>query len=74
MIREVHVYGLATPINESGTNAQHRGLGRQLIEKACSIAKEAGYIQLLVISAVGTRDYYRKQGFRDGGLYQVRDL
>jgi len=27
-----------------------------------------------VISAIGTRDYYRRQGFIDGDLYQHRAL
>jgi histone acetyltransferase (RNA polymerase elongator complex component) len=27
-----------------------------------------------VISAVGTRDYYRRRGFHDGALYQHRPL
>jgi histone acetyltransferase (RNA polymerase elongator complex component) len=29
---------------------------------------------LAVISAIGTREYYRKRGFEDGKLYQIRDL
>jgi len=74
MIREVHVYGFATRIDAAGTSAQHRGLGRALIERACDTARAAGYKHVNVISAVGTRDYYRKLGFRDNGLYQQRDL
>lgn len=74
MIREVHIYGIATKLAQEGTSAQHRGLGRQLIERACTIAREAGYRALNVISAVGTREYYRKLGFRDRGLYQQRPL
>jgi elongator complex protein 3 len=34
----------------------------------------AGYADLAVISAVGTRAYYRGLGFRDGPLYQHRRL
>ena len=74
MIREVHVYGFATRIDEEGFAAQHQGLGRALVERACEIAKGAGYRRVNVISAVGTRAYYRKLGFRDNGLYQQRDL
>ena len=74
MIREVHVYGFATRIDSEGTSAQHRGLGRMLIEHACDIAYAAGYSRINVISAIGTRDYYRKLGFHDGRLYQYRDL
>lgn len=75
MIREVHVYGQAVTIGaaEDG-KAQHSGLGTRLIERAAEIASERGYARLAVISAVGTREYYRKRGFGDGALYQVRAL
>ena len=74
MIREVHVYGFATRIDADGSSAQHRGLGRSLIEHACDIACAAGYERINVISSVGTREYYRKLGFADRGLYQQKPL
>lgn len=74
MIREVHVYGVATHLGEDGTSAQHSGLGRQLVERACDIARAEGYERINVISAVGTRAYYRRLGFVDHGLYQQREL
>lgn len=74
MIREVHVYGRVAGLHQGGENAQHRGLGRMLIERACDIACENGYTAINVISAIGTRGYYRKQGFTDNGLYQQRSL
>lgn len=74
MIREVHVYGMATRVGEDGAAAQHHGLGRRLIEHACELARAAGYQRINVISAVGTREYYRQLGFVDHGLYQQREL
>lgn len=74
MVREVHVYGMATQLGAGGTSAQHLGLGRRLIERASEIAREAGYSRLNVISAVGTREYYRHLGFIDHGLYQQKEL
>jgi elongator complex protein 3 len=75
MIREVHVYGVTVGIGEMHAGrAQHLGLGSALIERAAEIATERGYGKLAVISSVGTRDYYRKRGFVDGELYQVRGL
>ena len=74
MIREVHVYGFAATITGDGEAAQHHGLGKQLIERACDIAHDAGYTHMNVISAIGTRAYYRKLGFEDAGLYQKRPL
>ena len=74
MIREVHVYGMAAQVGEAGDAAQHHGLGRALVERACELAREAGYARINVISAVGTREYYRHLGFTDHGLYQQREL
>ena len=74
MIREVHVYGTAAEIHEPGQSAQHTGLGRALVTRACQIAQEAGFTRIKVISAVGTREYYRSLGFTDDGLYQAKDL
>jgi elongator complex protein 3 len=75
IIREVHVYGQTLDLGESiPGRAQHQGLGQRLIERAAEIAREAGYARLSVISAVGTRAYYRKRGFVDGTLYQTRTL
>ena len=74
MIREVHVYGMATGLGEEGHAAQHLGLGRRLVERACELAREAGYARINVISAVGTRGYYRGLGFTDNGLYQQKEL
>lgn len=75
MIREVHVYGLALGIGAAmAGRAQHLGLGSQLIEKAVEIARTGGYARLAVISSVGTREYYRKRGFVDSGLYQIRPI
>ena len=74
MVREVHVYGRVAGLHQGGENAQHRGLGRMLIERACDIARNNGYTAINVISAIGTRGYYRKQGFADNGLYQQRNL
>ena len=74
MIREVHVYGKVEAIDHAGSSAQHIGLGKQLIERACSIAREAGFASVNVISSVGTRNYYRARGFADNGLYQTREV
>ncbi|GIK30146.1 MAG: tRNA uridine(34) 5-carboxymethylaminomethyl modification radical SAM/GNAT enzyme Elp3 [Anaerolineae bacterium] len=75
IVREVHVYGQALGIGETAEGrAQHSGLGTALLERAAEVARAAGYSRLAVISAVGTRAYYRKRGFSDAGLYQVREL
>ena len=75
MIREVHVYGRLVAIGERRDGrSQHGGLGSRLVERAAELAAAAGFTDLAVISAVGTRDYYRRLGFNDGELYQHRRL
>ncbi|MBS3064879.1 MAG: GNAT family N-acetyltransferase, partial [DPANN group archaeon] len=51
-IRELHVYGQAIPLGESG-EVQHKGLGKRLLAKAEQIAKDAGRDEVLVLSGVG---------------------
>lgn len=71
MIREVHVYGTVARVTQDDAgNAQHHGLGKQLVHRAKQIARAHGYTKINVISAVGTRNYYRMLGFYDNGLYQ----
>ena len=74
MIRELHVYGQALSLGSEGMSAQHQGLGQKLLAKASSIAADEGYSSLNVISSIGTRAYYRAQGFTDAGLYQQKTL
>ena len=75
MIREVHVYGFAVHLGKLANNkAQHRGLGKRLVNAAADYAREQGYKSLAVISAIGTRKYYSGLGFEDGQLYQYLRL
>jgi elongator complex protein 3 len=75
VIREIHVYGQALGIgSEKEGAAQHIGLGTKLIEEAVRISSDRGFNNLAVISAVGTRNYYRSRGFKDGIIYQIRNI
>jgi elongator complex protein 3 len=75
MIREVHVYGPAVPIGQSAQGeAQHIGLGAQLVLEAKQLAEAAGYKRIAVISAIGTREYYARHGFESTGLYMSAGL
>ena len=54
---------------------QHSGLGRKLMHEAEKIAKEDfDARKLLVISAVGTREYYKKLGYSLDGPYMSKQL
>lgn len=72
IIREVHIYGQSIKIGQKDKGkAQHLGLGKALISHAKQITKENGFDRLSVISSIGTREYYKKQGFDLKRLYQV---
>ncbi len=74
MVRELHVYGPAQALGQRGSAAQHRGLGTRLLDAAAEIARKAGFRELAVIAAAGTRPYYRARGFTAGALYTLRVL
>ena len=73
LLRELHVYGEATALGKQGT-VQHRGMGKQLMKKAEEIAKQHGKNKMIVISAVGTREYYKKLGYEREGAYMVKEI
>jgi len=71
IIREIHVYGQSISVgSENGIAAQHQGLGKALIKKAIEISSQHSFKKVSVISAIGTRQYYRDNGFMDGEIYQ----
>ena len=75
LIREVHIYGQSLEVGADLSGAaQHSGLGTALLEKAEELAKTAGYRQMAVIAAVGTRLYYEKRGFKRSALYMTKEI
>jgi elongator complex protein 3 len=73
-VRELHVYGKATALSEEGS-IQHRGIGKRLMSEAEKIASERyGCNKMLVISGIGAREYYRKLGYRQDGVYVSKKL
>lgn len=75
VIREVHVYGKSTKVGEKeGQNTQHQGLGKKLLKRAEEIALSNCFKKIAVISAIGTREYYSKNGYTLQNLYQLKNL
>ncbi|KAL7714284.1 Elongator complex protein 3 [Entamoeba marina] len=76
IIRELHVYGTAVPVNTKNLSQyQHMGYGALLIEEAERIAREEhGSDKIVVISGVGVRHYYRKFGYALDGPYMAKSL
>lgn len=77
IIRELHTFGPEVPLAEQRPDAaQHKGIGRALLREAERIAaEESGAGQMLVLSGVGAREYYRTEaGYRSLGEYMVKEL
>jgi elongator complex protein 3 len=77
VVRELHVYGQAVEVGKKtgSDNYQHKGFGLSMLNEAESIVKnEFGINNLSVISAVGTREYYRKFGYHLNGPYMTKGL
>jgi len=74
ILREVKVFGRMAELGKAGVDWQHRGFGRDLIQKAEAQAKAEGVKHLKVISGVGVRGYYRALGYRLETPYMVKDL
>ncbi len=79
LVRELHVYGNQAGVGDAagdgGSDWQHRGYGRRLIERAESMARADGFDKLSVISGVGVRRYYRdKLGYHQDGPYVSKRL
>tara|TARA_Y100000817_G_scaffold304787_1_gene288165 strand:+ start:852 stop:2663 length:1812 start_codon:yes stop_codon:yes gene_type:complete len=76
LIRELHVYGSVEKVNEKelSNTVQHMGFGKRLIKEAERIAWDYGYSEMAIISAVGTRNYYRKFGYELRDTYMVKFL
>ncbi|MDI9394279.1 MAG: tRNA uridine(34) 5-carboxymethylaminomethyl modification radical SAM/GNAT enzyme Elp3 [Euryarchaeota archaeon] len=76
LIRELHVYGSMVPVGREAKQKewQHRGYGKELIERAEETASESGYRKLAIISGIGAREYYRKLGYSLEGVYMSKVL
>ncbi|MFQ5975197.1 MAG: tRNA uridine(34) 5-carboxymethylaminomethyl modification radical SAM/GNAT enzyme Elp3 [Candidatus Hydrothermarchaeales archaeon] len=75
IIRELRILGQATPIGTVLDDAeQHKGLGAKLIQKAEEISIKNGKSNLLITSAIGVREYYKKFGYFRVGPYMGKIL
>jgi elongator complex protein 3 len=90
VIREVHVYGQSLKLGEKGNvpqggtpkhflkkcllGAQHKGLGKWLIAEAEKIVAENKCNNILIISGIGVREYYKRLGYVLEDTYMVKLL
>jgi elongator complex protein 3 len=73
IIRELHVYGELVPSGEK-KKTQHSGLGQRLLKEAEKIAKQNNFKNIAVISGIGARGYYRKNGYKLKSGYMIKKL
>jgi elongator complex protein 3 len=76
IVRELHVYGPLVPVGKHSVKAwQHKGYGAILLGEAERVAREDyDSKKLLVISALGTKQYYVRFGYERDGVYVSKML
>ncbi|MCW3976485.1 MAG: tRNA uridine(34) 5-carboxymethylaminomethyl modification radical SAM/GNAT enzyme Elp3 [Candidatus Bathyarchaeota archaeon] len=76
IIRELHVYGPLVPVGKQIAKAwQHKGYGGILLTEAERISKEEYNLEKIVVtSALGTKQYYKRHGYNHDGPYQSKSL
>ena len=75
IIRELHVYGKTTIVNNKSNGIQHLGLGKKLIKKAEWLSLKNGYTNICITSGIGVRQYYKnKLGYHLEGLYMKKNI
>jgi elongator complex protein 3 len=76
IVRELHIYGPLVPVGTHKTKAwQHKGFGSILLKEAERIAKDDYDLKkILVISALGTKQYYMRFGYKRDGVYVSKNL
>jgi len=76
IVRELHIYGSLVPVGKHLAKAwQHKGYGRILLTEAERISREDYDLKkILVISALGTKQYYMRFGYEYDGVYMSKRL
>ena len=76
IIRELKVLGRELSIGKKVKKVwQHKGFGKELVDEAeCICLEEFDKKHLFVLSGVGVKEYYRKHGFIDDGVYLCKQL
>lgn len=76
IVRELHVYGPVVPVGKHQAKAwQHKGIGQQLLTQAEHIThKEYNRNKIIVISALGTKQYYKRFGYHHDGPYMSKPM
>jgi len=76
VIRELHVFGQTVPVGARSESAfQHKGYGARLVAEAERVAlNEYDRTKMVVISALGTKNYYSRFNYQHDGPYMSKPL
>ncbi len=76
IIRELHVFGQTVPVGTRSELAfQHKGYGSRLVFEAERVASEEyDRTKMVVISALGTKNYYSRFNYQHDGPYVSKSL
>ena len=76
LVRELRVFGRSLPLGDHVQGEiQHTGLGKRLLQRAEEISsQEFDAKKLLVISGLGTKEYYFSNGFKADGCFVSKGL
>jgi elongator complex protein 3 len=76
IVRELHVYGPLVPVGKHLAKAwQHKGYGAILLSEAERLSKEEYECKKVVVtSALGTKQYYKRFGYSHDGSYVSKTL
>ncbi len=73
LVRELRVVGSSLRLGErKGTSKQHQGLGAELPGMAEEKARGLGKEKVVVTAGIGSRNYYRRFGYRPSGPYMEK--
>ncbi|MGQ9788648.1 MAG: tRNA uridine(34) 5-carboxymethylaminomethyl modification radical SAM/GNAT enzyme Elp3 [Candidatus Hadarchaeaceae archaeon] len=77
IVRELHVYGPLVRVGQTSSQNQwqHRGWGERLLREAERVSRDdIGARKILVLAGIGTREYYRRLGYKLDGPYMSKKL
>jgi len=78
IIRELRVCGQLLPVGAkplpNREAYQHMGFGAKLLSEAEEVSMEKGVEKILVTSALGTKEYYKRFGYKPDGPYMSKRL
>jgi elongator complex protein 3 len=77
LVRELHIYGPMVQVGKDPKEDQwqHRGWGERLMQEAERVSKdEYDAKKIIVLAGIGTRNYYRRFGYKQEGPYMVKRI